>query len=95
LACLPILLIALSPRLAFVAFWLFTDWVERAFDGGWLLPLLGVIFLPWTAILYVAGFVIGDAAAPWGILGAIIGLFLDVAVHAGSVIGGRRRMSST
>jgi hypothetical protein len=39
----------------------------------------------------MVGYVIGEAAAPWGILGAIIGLFLDVAVHAGSATMSRNR----
>ena len=71
-----------------------TDWVERAFGDSWILPVAGLILLPWTTALYTVGFVAGDAAAPWGILGAIIGLFLDVAVHAGSATMTRRRYSS-
>ena len=94
MGCLLLLLVAISPRLATVALWLFTDWVERAFDGGWVLPLLGVVFLPWTTTLYVIGFVIGDAAAPWGVLGIFIGLFLDIAVHAGSLGEGRKRYAT-
>lgn len=91
MGCLFLLLTGISPRLGIAALWLFTDWVERAFDGGWVLPLLGIILLPWTTALYVIGYIIGDAAAPWGILGIFIGLFLDIAVHAGSVSEGRRR----
>ena len=85
------ILIGVSPRLGVAALWLLTDWVERAFNGGWVLPLLGLIFLPWTTALYVVGYVLGDAAAPWGILGAIIGLFLDIALHAGSATMGKKR----
>ena len=91
MGCLFLTLLLISPRLGVVGLWLLTDWVDRAFSGGWILPLLGIIFLPWTTGLYVLGFVIGDAAAPWGILGAIIGLFLDIALHAGSATMGRRR----
>ena len=91
MGCLFLFLVGISPRLGIVALWLFTNWVERAFDGGWILPLLGIVLLPWTTALYVVGFIIGGAAAPWGILGIFIGLFLDIAVHAGSVGEGRRR----
>jgi hypothetical protein len=90
MGCLVLILLGISPRLGVVALWLFSDWVERAFDGV-LLPILGIIFLPWTTALYVLGYVIGDAAAPWGILGAFIGLFLDIAVHAGSATMTRNR----
>jgi hypothetical protein len=95
MGCLFLILVGISPRLGVIGIWLFTDWVDRAFNGGWILPLAGVILLPWTTALYVVGYVIGDAAAPWGILGAFIGLFLDIAVHAGSATMGRRRYAST
>ena len=39
-------------RLAFLAVWLFTDYVHTAFDG-WVLPLLGLVFLPLTSLVYV------------------------------------------
>ena len=90
MGCLVLILFGLSPRLGVIFVWLVSDWVERAFNDGFVLPLLGIIFLPWTTALYVIGYVIVDAAAPWGILGIIIGLFLDVALHAGSVIRARR-----
>lgn len=93
MGCLFLTILLISPRLGVVALWLFTDWVDRAFSG-WILPILGIIFLPWTTGLYVLGFVIGDAAAPWGILGAFIGLFLDIALHAGSATMSRRRRTA-
>lgn len=94
MGCLFLILIGVSPRLGVVALWLFTDWIERAFNDGWVLPVLGIIFLPWTTALYAVGYVIGDAAAPWGWLGLIIGLFMDVALHAGSATMSRKRRSA-
>jgi hypothetical protein len=94
MGCLFLIILGISPRLAVVALWLLTDWVEMAFDGGWILPVAGIVLLPWTTALYVVGFAAGDAAAPWGIMGAIIGLFLDIAVHAGSATMGRRRYAT-
>lgn len=88
------ILIGVSPRLGVVALWLLTDWIERAFSGGWVLPVLGIIFLPWTTALFTVGFIIGDGATPWGWVGLIIGLFMDVALHAGSATMGRRRYAS-
>jgi len=95
LGCLFLILIGVSPRLGIVALWLLTDWVERAFDGGWILPLAGLILLPWTTALYVLGYFLGDGAAPWGILGAIIGIFMDIALHAGSATMGKKRGLAT
>lgn len=91
MGCFLLLLVIISPRLAMLLIWLVTDWVDRAFNG-WLIPLLGVILLPWTTVLYIVGFVAsGDNAAPWGILGIFIGLFLDIALHARSATMGRAR----
>jgi hypothetical protein len=43
-----------APRLAALFLWLArpTMW-SAAFGGSWLWPLLGVIFLPFTTIMYV------------------------------------------
>jgi hypothetical protein len=49
--CLIALLALLSPRLALVAVWLFSDILSRAFDS-WLLPLIGFFLLPWTTLAY-------------------------------------------
>ena len=89
MGCLVLILAFLSPRLGMVVIWIISDWVDRAFSGV-LLPILGIIFLPWTTMLYTLGYILGDAAAPWGILGIFIGLFLDVALHAGSATRARR-----
>lgn len=84
MGCILIGLVAVSPRFGMVAIWLLTDWEDRAFSG-WLIPLAGIIFLPWTTVLYTIGFVLGgDAAVPWGVMGAIIGIFADVMTYAGS-----------
>ena len=47
--CFLILLGFLGPRIAFAAWWIFGDKVDIAFDG-WVWPLLGLLFLPWTTI---------------------------------------------
>ncbi len=94
MGCLFLILIGVSPRLGVLALWLLTDWVNEAFDSGWILPLAGLILLPWTTGLYVLGYFLGEAAVPWGILGAIIGLFMDIALHAGSATMGKKRMAT-
>lgn len=44
---------AFVPRLVLLFVWLFTDGVSRAFDGGWVAPLVGLVFLPYTTLAYV------------------------------------------
>jgi hypothetical protein len=71
----------LGPRFAVLAIWLFGDRVELAFDG-WLLPLLGLIFLPWTTLMYllVWSFPGGVSGAEWIVVG--LGVVLDVATYS-------------
>ena len=52
MGCLLLLLMLISARITLVVLWLFTNLVDRAFDG-WVVPLLGVFFLPWTTLMYV------------------------------------------
>ncbi len=50
--CLFALIAVLSPRFALLLLWLFSPWVDKAF-AGFFLPLLGLVFLPWTTLMYV------------------------------------------
>jgi hypothetical protein len=50
--CLVLLFAFISPRLALVATWLFSDVLERCFDS-WLVPVAGFFLLPWTTLAYV------------------------------------------
>ncbi len=54
--CFVVGLGAFFPRIALLLIWLFTDHVQRAFNGEWILPLLGVILLPYTTLTYVVLF---------------------------------------
>lgn len=94
MGCLFLILIALVPRAGVVALWIWTDWVSRAFDSGWVLPVLGIVIVPWTTALYVVGYIIGDGAAPWGIVGAVIGALIDIAIYTRTSTEGRRRYAS-
>ena len=84
MGCLALTLILFLPsRLALVLVWVFGDRVEQAFDGG-LVPLLGLLFLPLTTLVYTlvwdpAGLSVGegllvaiaaiaDLSAPGGLL---------------------------
>ena len=49
--CFVALLALLSPRLALIAIWLFSNLLDRAYDG-FLVPLLGFFLLPWTTLFY-------------------------------------------
>jgi len=59
--CLAVLLALISPRLALVAMWLFSNVLSRAFDS-WLLPFIGFFVLPWTTLAYALTWDLGTHA---------------------------------
>jgi hypothetical protein len=73
LGCLFAVLAAVSPRIAFILLWIFTPVVNLAFGGNWLWPLLGVIFLPFTVLLYA----LVMPTNIWQWLIVLMGLLLD------------------
>jgi hypothetical protein len=50
-ACLLAILTGFFPRVGLLIVWIFTNEVDQAFDG-WILPLLGLFFLPLTTLVY-------------------------------------------
>ena len=51
--CFVLLLGAFAPRLALVLMALFNDEITKAFDGSWVIPLVGWFLLPYTTLVYV------------------------------------------
>jgi hypothetical protein len=49
--CLLLVLVLAFPRLVLVLMFLFSSYLQRAYDGM-ILPLLGFLFLPLTTIVY-------------------------------------------
>jgi hypothetical protein len=49
--CLLLILFLAFPRLAIVLLFFFSNYLERAYHGL-LLPILGIIFLPLTTLVY-------------------------------------------
>jgi hypothetical protein len=94
MCCVFTLLLLLGPRFAGAMWWLLQParWVGAlgAFQN-WLWPLLGIIFLPWTTLMYVI-------VAPGGINGLwewlFIGLALiaDIGSYTGGGYGNRKRI---
>lgn len=51
MGCLIFLLSLIGPRVALGWLWIFTNFVDRAYDNM-LVPVLGFVFLPWTTMIY-------------------------------------------
>jgi hypothetical protein len=88
--CLVALLALISPRLALVALFLFSNILDRAYDS-WLLPLVGFFLLPWTTLAYAVMWELGTAkitGLEWFVV--ILAFLADL----GSYAGGRSYRSS-
>jgi hypothetical protein len=84
---------AAFPRLALLFVWLFTSLVTRAFHGAFLLPLLGIIFLPFTTLMYVLAYVPPFGVVGLGWLWIVLGFLLDLGAYSGSAYTNRARLS--
>jgi hypothetical protein len=89
MGCLLALLAAISPRIALILVWIFTNLVDRAFEG-FLLPLLGLIFLPFTTLIYVLAYQPVIGVTGWGWFFVFIAVLLDLGSYGGGVFGRRR-----
>jgi hypothetical protein len=85
--CAFALILAGAPRAAFLVWWLMQPARFSATFSTIMWPLLGVLFLPWTALMYVI-------VAPGGI-SVINWIFLALALFAdlGSYGGGAKARS--
>lgn len=83
MCCFVLVLGFLGPRFAFLWVWLATSRVEIAFSGSFWLPLVGMLFLPWTSLAYVFAYapVLGVSPLGWAIVAC--GFVLDIATYAG------------
>jgi hypothetical protein len=85
--CLAVVLALISPRLAIIALWLFSNILSRSFDS-WLLPFLGFFLLPWTTLAYAVMWDVGThevAGFEWFIV--VLAFLGDLGAYAGSARG--------
>jgi hypothetical protein len=93
MCCVFTILVVLGPRFGGAIWWLvnpvrwnlaFTDWPI----AGWLWSLLGIIFLPWTTLMYVILFPAGLVGWDWLWIG--LAVVSDILWYTGAAA--RRRV---
>ena len=89
MGCFVVLGVLIFPRIALALMWFFTTYLQRAFHGGVLLPLLGFLFLPLTTIVYA--WELNSGMPTEGI--NLLWLLLAVVVDLGGLGGGARHKS--
>ena len=94
MCCAFLSLVLLGPRIVGALWWLFQPvrW-QSAFGswGGnlwWIWPVLGIVFLPWTTLMYVIVAPGGVVSWDWLWLGLM--LIADISSYAGGA--GRKRI---
>ena len=75
--CLLAFTAAAAPRLVLILAWIFSPRWDLAFNN-WIWPLLGIIFLPYTTIMYMLAWSPGIGIVGWDWMWILIGLLLDV-----------------
>ena len=89
MCCFLTSLFLLGPRIAALVWWLF--WPARwnlAFSSI-IWPILGIIFAPWTTLMYV---IIFPLAGFWDWLFLILAIIADLASYGGGGYSNRERI---
>lgn len=88
--CLLLVIALLLPRVAMVLIFFFqVRWYEAVFQG-WILPVLGFVFLPYTTLAYMAAVLNAGAVTTGWLVVIILALLADLA-HWGGGYRSRRR----
>jgi len=94
MGCLFALLAGIFPRLALFIVWVAKPVLVAAAFSTWLVPLLGIIFLPFATLMYVILFTPGFGLSGWGWFWVILAAIFDLA-HLGASIARRRELMAS
>jgi hypothetical protein len=93
MGCLIGIVAGLFPRLALVVVWIATNYVDRAFDS-FILPLLGLFFLPLTTLVYALAWVPGVHLGNGRWLWVALAFVVELVGYAGTGRTNRDRFRS-
>jgi hypothetical protein len=93
MGCLFAIFAGVFPRLALFIIWVAKPALVAAAFNTWLIPLLGIIFLPFATLIYVVLYTPGLGLTGWAWLWVIIAGLLDIA-HLSAGIARRRELTA-
>jgi len=76
--CLLAFTAAFAPRLVLILAWIFGSRWDLVWQGNWFLPILGIIFLPYTTIMYLLAWSPGIGISGFDWVWIAMGVLLDV-----------------
>jgi hypothetical protein len=80
--CLFATLVTAGPRVALALVWLLTNLVSRAFST-FVVPLLGLVILPWTTLFYVLAYRPAVGISGFGYVFVALGVLFDILAWGG------------
>lgn len=84
MCCFFLTLMFLGPRIGFLVYWLLApirvNAAINAFNFPWLVGIAGLIFLPWTMLMYAIAFPLNG----WDWLWIGLAVACDIATYVGS-----------
>jgi hypothetical protein len=86
MGCVIWLLSLIGPRVALAFTWIFTGFVDRAYDETWV-PIVGFIFLPWTTLVYALAYD-GSGVSSLGWFFVVLAVIGDISSYG---VASRRR----
>ncbi len=89
MCCFVVVGMLIFPRVALALMWFFSNYLQRAYHGAMLWPLLGFFFLPFTTIVYAWELNSGMPTTGINVLWLLIAVLIDL----GGLGGGARRQS--
>ncbi len=90
MCCLFTTIVFLGPRFGILIWWLLSPIRFATAFNTFIWPLLGLIFLPWTTLMYIGIFPGGIIGFDWVWLG--LALLADIASYSGGAYGNRNRI---
>lgn len=90
LGCMLAFGFAVAPRAMLILAWIFSDRWPYVWSGDWFVPLLGIIFLPYTTIMFMLVWR-PTGIDGWDWLWIVLGVILD-AMHWAQVAQNRRNV---
>jgi hypothetical protein len=91
MCCFFTTLVLLGPRVGMLVWWLLQPLRFSAAFNTFIWPLLGLIFLPWTTLMYVGLFPGGIIGFDWVWIG--LAFMADIASYGGGAYGNRDRLA--
>jgi len=91
--CFVALAAFISPRLAIVLTWIFSDRMAIAFDSFWI-AFLGFVFLPWTTLAWAFAYAPVEGVTGFGWFIVAFAFVCDLMTHASSAQARRDRRAA-